>query len=74
MRFLGLPPLKGHTDPTVNLARRGPTGTVLTNLFVGAPADLAHPRYVEQYLKMNTFPGSGDDYGAYRIAMLGLIK
>jgi hypothetical protein len=73
MRFLGLPPLQGHTG-AVNLARKGPTGTVLTNLFQGAPDDLPHPRYVEQYLNMNTFPAAGDDYGAYRSAMLSLIQ
>jgi hypothetical protein len=73
MRFLGLPPLQGHTG-AVSLARKGPTGTVLTNLFLGAPDDLPHPRYVEQYLQMNTFPSSGDDYGAYRSAMLNLIR
>jgi hypothetical protein len=73
MRFLGLPPLQGHTG-AVGLARKGPTGTVLTNLYMGAPAELAHPRYVEQYLKLNTFPASGDDYGAYRGAMLNLLK
>src|SRR6185436_5400256 len=72
-RFLGLRPLQGHTGAT-SLARRGPTGTVLTNLFAGAPDELAPPRYVEQYLKMNTFSGSGDDYGAYRSAMLNLLK
>jgi hypothetical protein len=72
-RFLGLRPLQGHTGATT-LARKGPTGTVLTNLFLGAPADLPHPRWVEQYLKMNTFQSSGDDYGAYRRAMLELLK
>ena len=74
MRFFNLPPLKGHTDPAVTLARKGPTGTVLTNLFVGAPDDIPHPRYVEQYLKMNTYPSSADNYAPYRTAMLGLIK
>jgi hypothetical protein len=74
VRFLGLRPLAGHTDPKVTLARRGATGTVLENLFVGAPVELAHPRLVERYLKENTFPASGDDYGAYREAMLRFIK
>jgi hypothetical protein len=74
MRFFGLPPLKGHTDPALTLTRKGPTGTVLTNLFVGAPDDIPHPRYVDQYLKMNTFPSSGDNYAPYRSAMLNLIK
>jgi hypothetical protein len=72
-RFLGMRPLQGHTG-AVSLARKGPTGTVLTNLFTGAPDDLPHPRFVEQYLNMNTFEGAGDDYGAYRGAMLNLLK
>jgi hypothetical protein len=73
-RFLGLRALQGHIDPKVTLARRGPTGVVLENLFAGAPAELDHPRLVERYLKENTFPGSGDDFGAYREAMLRFIK
>jgi hypothetical protein len=71
--FLGLPPLKGHTG-NVTLAHKGPTGTVLTNLFEGAPAEVAHPRYIQQYLDRNTFPTTGDDYLPYRAAMLELIK
>jgi hypothetical protein len=47
---------------------------VLTNLFLGAPDEIPHTRLVEQYLKLNTFPMNGDNYGAYRTAMLGLIK
>jgi hypothetical protein len=74
MKFLGLPPLKGHTAASVNIAQKGPTGVVLTNLFQGAPDEVPHTRLVEQYLKLNTFPMSGDNYGAYRTAMLGLIK
>jgi len=74
MRFFQLPPLKGHIDPAVNLSVKGPTGTVLTNLFVGEPDDIPHPRYIERYLKMNTFPSSGDDYAPYRAAMLDLIE
>jgi hypothetical protein len=73
MRFFNLPALKGHTG-NVMLAQKGPTGTVLTNLFVGAPDDIPHPRYVEQYLKMNTFPSSADNYAPYRTAMMGIIK
>lgn len=74
MHFFGLPPLKGHTAASVMLAKKGPTGTLLTNLFAGAPAEIPHPRYVDQYLKMNTFGGNGDNYLAYRSAMLDLIK
>ena len=70
----GRTPLKGHTAASVNIAQKGPTGVALTNLFVGAPDEIPHPRLVEQYLKMNTFPMDGDNYGPYRTAMLGLIK
>jgi hypothetical protein len=72
-RFLGLPPLKGHTG-NVTLAQKGPTGTVLTNLYQGAPEAVDHPRYVDQYLKMGTFMNGGDSYPAYRTGMLNLIK
>jgi hypothetical protein len=72
-RFLGLPPLKGHTG-NVTLAQKGPTGTVLTNLYQGAPETVDHPRYVDQYLKMGTFMNGGDSYPAYRTGMLNLIK
>jgi hypothetical protein len=74
VRLLGLPPLKGHAVPGATLPQRGPTGTVLENLFEGAPAALAHPRYVERYLEEGTFPAAGDQYGAYREAMLRIIK
>ncbi len=72
-KFLGLT-LKGHTGAGITLAQKGPTGTVLSNIYEGAPAEIAHPRYVDQYLKMNSFPGTGDMYAAYRAAMLTLIK
>jgi phosphopentomutase len=77
VRFFGLPPLRGHLDPRVTLppALRGPTGTVLTNLFVGAPAEIPHPRYVEACLALGAAcMGQVDDYSGYRQAMLGLIK
>jgi hypothetical protein len=74
MRFFGLPPLEGHTSPAVSLAVNGPTGTVLTNLFQGGQDEVAHPRIIERYLKLNTFPASGDDYGHSRAAMLSLLK
>jgi hypothetical protein len=73
-RFLGLPPLKGHTGAGINIARKGTTGTVLENLFVGAPDEVPHPRYIEQYLKLNTFSSSDDTYGPYRAGMLSIIK
>ena len=74
--LLGLRPLRGHLDPPPGLppAARGPSGTVLTNLKEGAPADLAHPRYLERCLQMGpACTSSGDDYGVYRQAMLGLL-
>jgi hypothetical protein len=74
-RFLGLAPLKGHLDPAVNIPVKGATGTVLTNLFVGAPAALPHPRYVERCLALGTAcTSTGDTFGEYRRTMLGLIK
>jgi hypothetical protein len=73
-RFLGLPPLKGHTAASVSLPRKGPTGTVLTNLFQGAPDEVAHPRYIDQYLKMNSFMAGGDSYPPYRTGMMAIIK
>lgn len=72
-RFLGLPPLRGHAA-NVNLAQKGPTGTVLTNLFLGAPAEIAHPRFVETYLELGTYSTAGDLYPPYRAAMVSLIK
>jgi hypothetical protein len=75
MRFLRLPPLKGHLDPRVTLPVKGATGTVLTNLFQGAPAELAHPRYIEKCLAMGAAcMSTGDDFGPYRQIMLALIK
>jgi hypothetical protein len=74
VRFLGLPPLKGHGAAVTTVGRKGPSGTVLTNLFVGAPDELAHPRLIDQYLKMNTFGSTGDSYTGYRAAMLDLLK
>jgi hypothetical protein len=72
-RFLGLPPLAGHSAG-VTLARKDPTGTVLTHLFVGASADVPHPRYIDSYLATDTFSSAGDLYPPYRAAMLDLIK
>jgi hypothetical protein len=71
--FLGLT-LPGHTAAGLSLAKKGPTGINLTNLYLGAPDEVPHPRYIEQYLRMNTFPGTGDTYGPYRSGMLELIK
>jgi len=73
-RFLGLRPLAGHTDPAVTLPIKGPTGTVLTNLYAGEPDEIAHPRYIEQCLAMGTAcTSTADDFGPYRQMMLVLI-
>ena len=70
--LLGLRPLRGLLDPAVTLPVRGPTGTVLTNLFEGAPDELPHPRYIERCLQTGTACTSeADDYAAYRQTMLG---
>jgi hypothetical protein len=71
--LLKLPALQGHTDPKVTLTHKGVTGTLLTNIFEGEPAELAHPRYIEQYLNTNTYTGSGNSYADYRLGMLKLL-
>jgi Type I phosphodiesterase / nucleotide pyrophosphatase len=68
--LLKLAPLKGHTDPAVTLTHKGATGTLLSNVFEGAPAELAHPRYIEKYLNTGTYTGSADSFADYRLAML----
>jgi hypothetical protein len=74
MRFFQLPPLRGHLDPAVTLPVKGATGTVLTNLFAGQPAEIPHPRYIEACLTMGTAcTSTGDDYAPYRLTMLKLI-
>jgi hypothetical protein len=73
-RFLGLPPLRGHLDPRVTLAVKGPTGTVLGNLFVGAPDDLVHPHLIDRCLALGAAcMGTSDDFAPYRQSMLGLL-
>lgn len=74
MRFFRLPPLQGHTSSAVNLVKKGATGTMLTNLFLGAPSELSHPRYIEHYLKLGTFASDGDTFAPYRTAMLDLVR
>jgi len=72
--LLGLPPLLGHTDPAVTLAKKGATGTLLMNVFEGQPQDLQHPKYIEKYLELGTFTSSGENYADYRTEMLGLLQ
>jgi hypothetical protein len=74
LRLMGLPALKGHTAATVTIAVKGPTGQYLSNLLLGAPAELTppHPKYIEQFLM--TTPTLVDDYMQYRDGMIRLIK
>lgn len=71
--MLKLPALKGHTDPQVTLTKKGPTGTLLTNVFEGG-ADVVHPRYVEKYLTTGTYVDGGTGYSDYRLGMLEILE
>jgi hypothetical protein len=71
--FLHLRPLKGVLDPSVTLSPKTPTGSFLSNIFIGQPKELSHPRYVERFLEaVNQKPKA--DYVSYRNAMLPLLK
>jgi hypothetical protein len=72
--LLKLPALRGHLDPAVTLTKKGATGTLLTNIFEGEPAELEHPRYVEKYLNTGTYTGSGTEYADYRLGMLEFLQ
>ncbi len=72
-RFLGIGPLRGHTDPAVDIPRKGPTGTVLTNLYQGQPTTLAHPQYIRRYLVARNW-APPDEYTDYRAYMLSVIR
>lgn len=72
MHWFGLPPLKGHTAASVMLAQKGTTGVFLSNLYAGAPTDIPHPRYIDQYIKGGL--QTTEDYAPYRDGMLRLIK
>jgi Sulfatase len=75
MRFFGLPPLKGHLDRLVTIPVKGATGTVLTNLFLGQPDVIPHPRYIQACLNRGTAcTSTGDDFASYRQTMLNLIQ
>lgn len=69
--FLGLPPLKGHLDDSVPAALRGVTGVFLANVLEGGPADVAHRRLIERYLKSGM--PRGDEYVDYRAAMIKFL-
>jgi hypothetical protein len=71
--FLGLRPLKGVLDPAVTITPKEPTGSFLSNIFIGAPKELNHPRYIERFLtSVNMKPKA--DYVSYRNAMIPILK
>ena len=71
--LLRLPPLQGHTDPTVSIDPPGTTGTLLTNIFENNPTDLEHPKLIRKYLESKEWKPS-DDYAEYRAAMITFVK
>lgn len=71
--FLNMEPLKGHTDPAVTIEPKGTTGTFLSNIFEGNPAEINHPKFIRRYLESKNWKPS-DDYAEYRQAMLSFIK
>lgn len=71
--FLGLRPLKGVTDPAVTILPKTPTGSFLPNLYLGAPKELNHPRYIEKFLAAVSQKPKAD-YVSYRNAMLPILK
>jgi len=71
--LLKLTPLKGHTDLAVTVEPRGPTGTLLTNIFENGAVEIDHPKFIRRYLESKNWKPS-DDYAEYRLAMLSLMK
>lgn len=71
--FLGLRPLKGVLDPAVTITPKEPTGSFLSNIFIGAPKDLNHPRYVERFLQAGNMQPKAD-YVSYRNTMIPILK
>ena len=70
--LLGLRPLLGHTDPDVTIEPKGVTGTLLTNIFDGAPETLDHPQVIRRYLEANNYSPPGD-FVSYRADILELL-
>ena len=68
--FFGLPPLQGHLDGDLPANLRGPSGTLLENIFEGGPDDIQHQRWIERYLNAGM---PGDEYVEYRAGMLKLL-
>ncbi len=71
--LMGLPPLKGHLDPGVDVIPKGTTGVLLTNVFTGQPDSIQRPRLILKYLE-STKGNRSNDYGDYRAAMLKYLK
>ncbi|MDB5051078.1 MAG: hypothetical protein JWO30_4149 [Fibrobacteres bacterium] len=71
--WLGLRPLKGVLDPKVTIGPKEPTGSFLSNLFLGSPKELNHPRYIERFLAaVNQKPKA--DYISYRNTLIPILK
>jgi hypothetical protein len=70
---LRLPPLQGHTDPGVTIARKGTTGVFLSTIFEDDCGVIDHPRFIRRYLESKNW-SPADDYGEYRAAMLKLLS
>ncbi|HLE33994.1 MAG TPA: alkaline phosphatase family protein [Bacteroidota bacterium] len=70
---LRLPPLQGHTDPGVRMARKGTTGVLLSNIFEGGGGVIDHPKYIRRYLESKSW-SPADDYAEYRAAMLKYLS
>jgi|GEM_PF-4386834 len=71
--FMGSRPLKGVLDPAVTYMPKTPTGSFLSNIFIGAPRELNHPRYIARFLAaVNQKPKA--DYISYRNAIMPILK
>jgi hypothetical protein len=72
--FLGNRPLKGVLDANSPAGYpKEVTGSFLSNIFIGQPKELNHPRYVERYLEsINRQPKA--DYPTYRNGILPFLK
>jgi hypothetical protein len=71
--FLKLKALRGHTDPKINIEPKGPTGTLLSNIFENSPMVINHPGIIRKYLESRNLKPS-DDFSEYRLSMLSLIE
>lgn len=71
--FLNLDPLQGHTDPKVPVEEKGTSGTFLSNILIGNPDEITHPKMIRRYLESKNWKPS-DDFAEYRLSMLSYIK